>query len=206
MNRCVIIAGADINNYENAKKYLKDDDFIICCDCGLRHLQKLNVKPNLIVGDFDSHQNPHLPVETIVLPCEKDDTDTGFAVKEALKREANDFLFLGVIGNRFDHSFANISILLMLDTLGKSALAIDDFSELQIISSQKAFISDKFSFFSLLNVSGTAEGISIKNAKYPLENAIIKSEDQYGISNQVLPNQIAEVSIQKGRLLLIRVK
>ena len=81
MNRCVIIAGADINNYENAKKYLKDDDFIICCDCGLRHLQKLNVKPNLIVGDFDSHQNPHLPVETIVLPCEKDDTDTGFAVK-----------------------------------------------------------------------------------------------------------------------------
>ena len=46
----------------------------------------------------------------------------------------------------------------------------------------------------------------IKNAKYPLENAIIKSEDQYGISNQVLPNQIAEVSIQKGRLLLIRVK
>ncbi|MBQ7970089.1 MAG: thiamine diphosphokinase [Treponema sp.] len=206
MNRCVIIAGADINNYENAKKYLKDGDFIICCDCGFRHLQKLNVKPNLIVGDFDSHKNPHLPVETIVLPCEKDDTDTGFAVKEALKRGANDFLFLGVIGNRFDHSFANISILLMLDTLGKSALAIDDFSELQIISSQKAFISDEFSFFSLLNVSGTAEGISIKNAKYPLENAIIKSEDQYGISNQVLPNQIAEVSIQKGRLLLIRVK
>lgn len=38
------------------------------------------------MGDFDSHNNPNLDVETIVLPCEKDDTDTVFAVKEALKR------------------------------------------------------------------------------------------------------------------------
>ena len=42
--------------------------------------------------------------------------------------------------------------------------------------------------FSFLFISGTAEGISIKNAKYLLDNAIIKSDDQYGISNQVLPN------------------
>ena len=41
--------------------------------------------PSLIVGDFDSHENPHLAVETIVLPCEKDDTDTVFAVKEDSK-------------------------------------------------------------------------------------------------------------------------
>lgn len=32
------------------------------------------MRPNLIVGEFDSHENPQLDVETIVLPCEKDDT------------------------------------------------------------------------------------------------------------------------------------
>ena len=86
MKRCVIVGGADINNYEYIKNCLHNDDFIVFCDSGLKHLKGLGVSPNLIVGDFDSHDNPNLEVETIVLPCEKDDTDTVFAVKEALKR------------------------------------------------------------------------------------------------------------------------
>ena len=84
MGRCVIVGGADINNYEFIREHLCADDFVIFCDSGLKHLEQLQVKPSLIVGDFDSHENPHLDVETIVLPCEKDDTDTVFAVKEGL--------------------------------------------------------------------------------------------------------------------------
>jgi thiamine pyrophosphokinase len=75
MKRCVIVGGADINNYEYIKSCLRNDDFILFCDSGLKHLESLQVNPGLIVGDFDSHDNPHLGVETIVLPCEKDDTD-----------------------------------------------------------------------------------------------------------------------------------
>lgn len=63
----------------------------VLCDSGLKHLKSLNAAPNLIVGDFDFHDNPHLDVETIVLPCEKDDTDTVFAVKEALNRGMKNF-------------------------------------------------------------------------------------------------------------------
>lgn len=51
----------------------------------MKHHNSLYRQPNLIVGDFDSHENPHLDIETIVLPCEKDDTDTVFAVKEAIR-------------------------------------------------------------------------------------------------------------------------
>lgn len=36
-NRCVIVGGADIGNYEYIRKQLRKDDFIIFCDCGLRH-------------------------------------------------------------------------------------------------------------------------------------------------------------------------
>lgn len=74
------------------------DDYVVFCDSGLKHLEQLQAKPSLIVGDFDSHENPHLDVETIVLPCEKDDTDTVFAVKEAIKRGFEDFLLIGVVG------------------------------------------------------------------------------------------------------------
>ncbi len=205
MKRCVIVGGADIGRYDRVRVHLREDDFYICCDSGLRHREGLGIAPNLIVGDFDSYENPRLNAETIVLPCEKDDTDTVFAVKEALRRGFEDFLLVGVIGGRLDHTLGNVSILLMLDGQGKRAAAVDDFSEFEIISSKPAFIPDRYAFFSLLNISGTARGIVIKNAKYPLDGAEISCEYQYGISNEPLPGQTAEVSLEKGQLLLVKV-
>ena len=201
----MIIGGADIERYDRIRGYLREDDFYICCDSGLKHREKLGIVPNLIVGDFDSYKNPHMDVETIILPCEKDDTDTVFAVKEALSRGFQDFLLVGVIGGRLDHTLGNVSLLLMLEAQGKAATALDDFSEMQIVSDQPAQIEDRYAYFSLLNISGTAQGITIKNAKYPLAEAEISCEYQYGISNEVLPGKYAVVTVKQGRLLLIKV-
>ena len=204
MKRCVIVGGAGINNYDYIRSRLYVDDYIVFCDSGLRHLEPLQVKPSLIVGDFDSHDNPHLDVETIVLPCEKDDTDTVFAVKEAIKRGFDDFLLIGVVGARLDQTLGNVSILLYLDSIGKKGIIIEDYSEMEIVSNAPAYIEDSYAFFSLLNVSGTAKGITIENAKYPLNNAEITCEYQYGVSNEVLPGKTAKVSILEGKLLLIK--
>ena len=201
----MILGGADIGRYDRIHSYLREDDFYICCDSGLKHREKLGINPNLIVGDFDSYKNPHMDVETIILPCEKDDTDTVFAVKEALSRGFQDFLLVGVIGGRLDHTLGNVSLLLMLDAQGKEAMALDDFSEMQIVSDQPAQIENRYAYFSLLNISGTAQGITIKNAKYPLAEAEISCEYQYGISNEVLPGKYAVVTVKQGRLLLIKV-
>ena len=201
----MIFGGADIGRYDRIHSYLREDDFYICCDSGLKHREKLGIIPNLIVGDFDSYKNPHMDVETIILPCEKDDTDTVFAVKEALSRGFQDFLLVGVIGGRLDHTLGNVSLLLMLDAQGKEAMALDDFSEMQIVSDQPAQIENRYAYFSLLNISGTAQGITIKNAKYPLAEAEISCEYQYGISNEVLPGKYAVVTVKQGRLLLIKV-
>ncbi len=203
--RCVIIGGADIRRYDHVRACLREDDFYICCDSGLKHREALGIVPDLVVGDFDSHENPHLDVETIVLPCEKDDTDTAFAVKEALKRGFRDFLLLGVIGGRLDHTLGNVSLLLMLDARGKRAAALDDCSELEIVSREPVFIPERYAYFSLLNISGLAQGITIRNAKYPLTDAEITCEYQYGVSNEVLTGMTAEVTVKNGRLLLIKV-
>ena len=180
------------------------DDYIVFCDSGLKHLEALQVKPSLIVGDFDSHDNPHLDVETIVLPCEKDDTDTVFAVKEAIKRGFDDFLLIGVVGARLDHTLGNVSILLYLDSVGKKGIIIDDYSEMEIVSKEPAYIEESYAFFSLINITGTAKGITIENAKYLLNNAKITCEYQYGVSNEVLSGKTAKVSILDGKLLLIK--
>lgn len=205
MKRCVIIGGAEIKDYDNAKKYLHTGDFVIYCDSGLTHQDKLDVKADLIVGDFDSHPSPNLPIETITLPCEKDDTDTVYAVKEAISRGFDDFLLLGVVGGRLDHTLGNVSILLMLNSIGKSGMIGDDFSEMQIVSKEPVYVDASYSYFSLLNISGTAHGITIENAKYPLTNAEIDCKYQYGISNEVLPGQTAKILVSEGALLLIKI-
>ena len=204
--RCVIVGGACIGDVPRIRKLIKKDDFVIYCDGGLRHRAILGAEPDLIVGDFDSAENPRLPVETIVLPREKDDTDTCFAAKEGVKRGFEDFLLLGVTGGRMDHTLGNISILLYLDSLGKTARIADDWSDLEIVSQRTVRIGSEYAFFSLLNITGQAEGITVRDAKYPLENGKITCEYQYGISNEVLPGKTAEVSVRQGKLLLVKVR
>lgn len=204
MNRCVIIGAAKISNYDKIKTFLQADDFYIVCDGGLNHLEPLKITPNLIVGDFDSHSNPHLSVETIVLPHEKDDTDSVFALKTALKRGFKDFLFLGMLGGRIDHELGNLCMLLKCFEENVKAIMVDDFSELEVVRQKKVFIPDDFSYFSILNLWGTAHKITIKNALYNLEEAEIPLTYQYGVSNEVLKGKKAEVSAKEGCLLLIK--
>ena len=206
LKRCVIVGGADIGNYGFIREELRSDDYIVFCDSGLKHMSELHVKPDLIVGDFDSYENPHLDVETIVLPCIKDDTDTVFAVKEAIKRGFEDFLLIGVVGARLDHTLCNVSLLLYLDSLGKTGCIIDDYSEMEIVSDKPALIDEQYSFFSLLNITGSAKGINISGAKYELTDAEISCEYQYGVSNEVTPGKTATVSVADGKLLLIKIR
>lgn len=204
--RCVIIGGAEIRDYEAVKAFIREGDFCVFCDSGLRHMTALGFRPDLIVGDFDSYQDPHLDVETITLPTVKDDTDTVYAVKEMLRRGCEEFLLAGVCGGRLDHTLGNVAILLWLDTLGKKALIVDDYSDMEIVSRDAAYIEDRYTYFSLLNISGTARGITVVNARYPLSDAEITCEYPYGISNEVLPGSTAVVTVREGRLLLIRVR
>ena len=217
MKRCIIAGGAEIRDYERMKEYLRADDFIIYCDSGLRHMEGLGRQPSLIIGDFDSAERPDIDVETIVLPVAKDDTDTMHAVKVGIDRGFTDFLLLGVIGGRADHSLVNLYALFYLDSHGCRGMIADDYSEMEVISAHpemingrtvtvrgRASVEDRYPFFSLINMTGTARGITIRNAKFPLENAEITSDYQYATSNEVLAGKTAEIIVGEGRLLLIK--
>lgn len=204
MRRCVIVGGAPIQNYDRIRDLIKEDDYIICCDCGLRHMTGLGAAPSLIVGDFDSYENPESETETIVLPTAKDDTDTVYAVREGKKRGFTDFLLIGVIGGRLDHSLVNLYILYDLASEGMTGAASDDYSDIFFITpGNSAYVTDRYSYFSLVSITGNAGGVSIRNAKFPLENAEIRSEYQYAVSNEVLPGGTAEITVKSGGLLLI---
>lgn len=205
--RAVIIGGAPIGNYGAVREYLRRDekDHIVVCDAGLSHIDALGVVPDLIIGDFDSHPRPKTDIETIALPCEKDDTDTVYAVRECVNRGFRDFLLLGVFGARLDHTLGNMAILLYLDSLGIPAVAVDDCGDMRVVSATPVTV-DKCSYFSVLASDGDAI-VTITDAKYCLDNAVLGVEYQYGVSNEIAEDADAAcVAVSRGRALLYRVR
>lgn len=208
--RCVIVGGAPIIDYDNVIKYLREDDWFVFCDSGLKHLQKLQteaeIMPDLIVGDFDSYDNPQLEdVETIVLPTIKDETDTAFAASEALRRGFDDFLIIGAVGARLDHTLVNISLLYKLYKAECSAVLLDDYSAMTIAGKEPSYIDGSYKFFSLFNMFGPSRDITITGAKYNLSKAEVRPDAQYATSNEVTPGGTACVTVGDGELLLLKI-
>ncbi len=201
-----MIAGGEIRDYDRVNAALCPGDYFVFCDGGLSHLPHINGFPDLIVGDFDSFEKPSWDVETIVLPREKDDTDSVYAAKEAVRRGFDDFLLLGMTGGRIDHTLGNLSLLLWLHARVKSVRMLDDHSQIRVVTDEPVEIDDSCVYFSLITISGPAAGVDITGAKYPLTDATICSDYQYGISNEVLLGQRARVSVREGALLLITVE
>ncbi len=144
--------------------------------------------------------------EMIVLPHEKDWTDTVYAAHLIAERGYKKALLIGVSGGRPDHYFANIAILNMLELQGVEAWMADEISRIRILSAERgttARIDDSCRYFSLLAYDGPARGVRIRNALYPLEDGIITAAEPYAVSNEVLPGCTAEVSVGEGRVMLV---
>lgn len=213
MKRAVIICGSKIEDYDFVKSYLRVDDYFVCCDSGLSHIKKLGINnPDLIIGDFDSHEKPdddkYPSGEIIVLPRAKDDTDSVYAIKEAVKRGFDEILMIGALGKRIDHGLVNIHALLYLLERDISAKIVDDYSEMELIGLHKntATISNEWEYFSLIALDGAAKGVTIKGAKFNLDDAVIESSYQYASSNEVSGEGPAEISVKEGKLLVVRVR
>ncbi|MGN1301141.1 MAG: thiamine diphosphokinase [Clostridia bacterium] len=112
----LIITGGNVNK-EFLQDVLKENKFekIIAADRGLEILNKLNVKPDYIIGDFDSvnkeilEEYKNIPI-TYLKP-EKDFTDTHMALKLAMEEGTKEITIAGATGTRLDHTIANIHVL-----------------------------------------------------------------------------------------------
>ena len=102
MPRCVIFTAGDQHGIEKHEIGLRHDDFVICCDAGYRLAQRLGVRPDLLLGDFDSYTGAlpeDIPVQRYIR--DKDDTDTVIAVRYALEHGYDSILLVAATGGRF---------------------------------------------------------------------------------------------------------
>lgn len=198
---CIIFAGGIIEDYK--KLYLPKYDYIICADSGLRHIHKLNLEADLILGDFDSSEYIPDGNNVIKFPREKDDTDTMLAVKKAIELNYDEIWIYGGLGGRIDHTIANIQALYYISRHGKKGHLADknNFITVQLSGSFKYKKYDGF-YFSLLSLSDECTGVTLKGVAYPMENGTFSSKFPLGISNEIV-DDFAEVSIKSGALLII---
>ena len=66
MKRAVLLSAVPVGPEMAA--YLQPGDFIVACDAGYRNAAVLGVRPDLIVGDFDSAPQPRSEGDSFVLP------------------------------------------------------------------------------------------------------------------------------------------
>lgn len=185
-----------------------DGDIIIAADSGYRNAALMDIRPNILLGDFDSLPREELNdaadgTEVMTVPAEKDFTDTQMAIKVALERGASEIILIGGLGGRLDHTLSNIAILRSLHTSGIRAVITDGRNRVRYMKNDSIILlRSGFKYFSLIALSDRVKGVSLEGCKYPLKNATITANDQYAVSNEIDGN-CAFISLKKGEVLII---
>lgn len=202
--RCVIIAGSPDCDISFIKSSINKGDFIVCADRGYQYAVQIGIKPDLVVGDFDSCKTEvNGDFELITLQTHKDDTDTMHAIDVALDRGYDDFLLLGALGGRFDHTFANISTLQYIHQRGANGLIASESEVIEYISvGKRVFENLNGITFSVFPFGCPSVCLSINGAEYPLDKAYLDSSIPLGISN-VFNSDFSTIEIYDGNAIII---
>ena len=202
-NRCVVIGGGVISDYSKTKLNINEQDFIICADKGYLHSKEMNLQPDLIIGDFDSSPYPeNNDCKVIKLNPEKDDTDLFLAVSEGYKLGYRDFLLLGCLGGRFDHTFANLTLLAHWTDKGAKLVLKDEQNEILMLNPGAYSFSKTSKYASFFAYSSEVAGLTLNGFKYPLNRYNLSNSCGLCVSNEIISDKCT-VSFASGRLLTI---
>ena len=187
----------------NLRPYPAPGDYVIAADRGFDSLMAFGVKPDMVVGDFDSlGYTPNHP-NVIHLPTEKDDTDMVFALRKGLEMGYRRFVLLGGVGGRLEHTLGNLQLLDWLTTQGAQGfLAGEKTVATALRNGTLTFPASMSGSLSVLCNSGTAQGVTLSGLKYPLTNHFLSGTYPIGVSNEFI-GESATVRVDSGSLLLI---
>ena len=197
MSKFVIFCAAE---FDGLLEPLGADDFLLAADGGLRHLEKLNLKPQGILGDFDSLG--YIPTGALVFPVEKDDTDAMLAARKGLELGYRDFLFYGALdGPRLDHTVANFQTLQFLADHGATGYLVGrDYLVTVVKNDTIAFDEKAEGILSLFCLGADARGVTIRGLHYELEDGTLTPGFPLGVSNH-FTGKPATIEVKDGSLL-----
>lgn len=196
---CFIVGSGDFTSRDLVKR---KGDFIIAADGGYKYLVEIGIRPDLLVGDFDSLDFIPGDTEIYRFPSEKDDTDMGLAIQKGIELGYSDFSLYAGSGTRNDHFFANLQLMNRFSEKGVSIRMVCPECNIYALKNGEISLSkEKGTVFSVFSLSDACEGVSIKHAKYEIENEALSNRFPLGVSNEFSGGR-THISVKSGVLLI----
>jgi len=208
-NRAVLFANGQAR--PGFEVSLLPGDFLVAVDGGLRHLKRLGLKPQLLIGDLDSVSAGELAeimdagIEVQRFPPAKDQIDLELALEYALKAGYAQIVIAYPFGDRVDHTLGNLSLLARPDLAEKTLSLEDGQVEARLFNTSACLPTQAGDLISLIAWGAPVEGITTKGLEYPLNHETLLPWQTRGISNVALADSI-DLDFKSGRLLVIKTK
>ncbi|MDR3610722.1 MAG: thiamine diphosphokinase [Ignavibacteriaceae bacterium] len=205
-NKCIILA----NGKPPAKSVLSflnniGYSILICADGGANSARKLNVLPNYIIGDLDSINNDALKYYTgrseIIKIKRQNDTDVEKCIKFAIKKKLDYIVLTGVTGDRLDHTFCNLGIVIKFSKLVNIRI-IAESSLLAPYTGNVNLRTCSGETISLYGLDSKTKVLS-EGLYYPLRNIALPFGVKESTSNLAKSNNI-QLRISGGVIFVIR--
>jgi thiamine pyrophosphokinase len=187
--------GIVAHGIEGGLQDINDEDFIIAVDGGFYYL---NLKPDLVVGDFDSFEESHLgEIPYRRFPKDKNESDTELALDIAFNEmKSEEVTLYSFFGKRVDHSLYNIYLL---EKFPKLVLKQDN-ETLFLLKDQKTIEVEPGTVISLIPLSDVVAGVTTQGLKWELFEKDLTKRFM-SLSNEAL-ERVVHLSCQKGSLLV----
>ena len=199
MGKCLIFCAAE---FDKLLQPVTSGDRILAADGGLRHLSRLGLEPDEILGDFDSLG--YTPADARVFPVEKDDTDAMLAARRGLELGFREFLFYGSLdGPRLDHTVANFQTLQFLADHGAVGFLVGTRQIVTLVKNGSLFFSpESTGIVSVFCMGSDARGVTLEGLHYPLVDGTLTPGFPLGVSNH-FTGAPARITVSDGSLLVL---
>ncbi len=202
----LIIANGASCSFELLGQLLEWSPFVVVLDNAIERVLQLDIKVDVLLGDFDGDFNPEIykekqfPLEVVHTP-NQDKTDLEKAFDYLIEKGHKAVNVVWATGRRTDHTITNITNIVSYRNSLKIVI-LDDHSKVFLLPNTFNKWYTKNTPISLIPI-GKVNGISTKNLKYPLNNESLTIGYRTGSSNEVLEDGIVTIEHQEGDLLLM---
>jgi thiamine pyrophosphokinase len=180
---------------------------VVAADGGARHARVLGVRPDVIVGDFDSVDDATLrrfpEAELQHYERDKDALDLELALDLAVERGARSVLIVGALGDRLDQGLAAVRIAEARQAGGLEVeLHSGDALALPVRAGQARSVElPEGTVFSVLaSVRGTRA--SVRGARFGIEDGVLDPGTGLGVSNEAAGGTVT-LELHAGAALLV---
>ena len=202
----LIIANGAECSMELLGQLLEWSPIVIVLDSAMNRILDLNIKVDVLLGDFDRGFDPEYykekqyPLEIVHTP-NQDKTDLEKAFEYLIERNIPAVNVVWATGKRADHTITNITSIVQYRNQLK-IVVLDDYSKIFLLPKRFEKWYTANTLLSIIPI-GNVSGIHSENLFYPLNNDTLTIGYRTGSSNHVLKDGIVIIEHNEGDLLLM---